>query len=638
MLDPRIYRTGLMVVVIAVIVVAFSLGNQAPPLTATLVPDAFDGSDAYSTMQTLAQQYPNRPPGSPADNALADYVANAFRNDHFQVSQSVFTAQTVDGPRTLQTVTGTLDGASPGAIVIVADRDSVPARPRRPIWAAGAGAAGPASAPSELSGTAVLLELARDLSAQSQQRTVVVASTSGEIGAAGAQQLAQTLPGPVDAVIVLGDQAGTQVSSPIVVPWSDSQLVAPALLRNTVAAAISGQAGVTPTDESLGGQFLHLAFPLAVGEQRPFADSGEPAVLVSSSGARVPASDEPTSPAQIAGFGRGILEAVSALEAGPDMPPPSSYLRWDGKLIPAWAIRVLVLALIIPALLATIDGLARARRRGYRVGRWLPWVLSACVPFALAVLAVPALRMVGAIGAAPPGPVGGDAITLPARAVAILIGLACLIAVAFVARWRVGRHLWASQPGPAEPAPARSAPASGIARNGRAHRRRAALPGDAASPGAAAAFLLILCAVSLVLWVENPFAAGLVVPALNLWMWIVAPEQRPRLAWAVLLFAAGLVPAVLAAYYYASVLGLGPAPAAWNAVLMLAGGDFPLTVALLWSVVLGCVVSLAVIIVRMARQPRRAPEQSPITIRGPLTYAGVGGTRSSGTTRSALRR
>ena len=63
MLDPRIYRTGLIVVAVAVIVVAFSLGNQANPLNATLVPDAFNGGTAYATMQSLAKQFPVRATG-----------------------------------------------------------------------------------------------------------------------------------------------------------------------------------------------------------------------------------------------------------------------------------------------------------------------------------------------------------------------------------------------------------------------------------------------------------------------------------------------------------------------------------------------------------------------------------------------
>ena len=98
-------------------------------------------------------------------------------------------------------------------------------------------------------------------------------------------------------------------------------------------------------DESLGGQFLHLAFPVAASEQRPFAASGEPAVLVSASGSRMPAADEKTSQGQIGGFGRTVLQSISALvQAGATVPAPSSYLRWQGKVIPEWAVRLLVLA------------------------------------------------------------------------------------------------------------------------------------------------------------------------------------------------------------------------------------------------------------------------------------------------------
>ncbi len=612
MLDPRIYRKSLMVIVIAVIVLAFSLDNQASPLTATLVPDAFNGGAAYATMKSLATQYPDRPAGSAADSNVADFVARSLSGDGLAVQRTSFEAQTMHGERTIETVTGTLAGTAPGSIVIVAHRDSV--------------RSGRTGSPAELSGTAVLLELAQLLSAQTQQRSVVLASTSGQTGAAGAAQLARALPGPVDAVIVLGDMAGLEVRSPVIVPWSDSTLVAPPLLRNTVAAALSQQTNVAANDEGLGGQFLHLAFPLAVSEQRPFAASGEPAVLVSASGAHVPAADERTSPVQITAFGRTILASVSALEAGPTVPGPSSYLRWQGKLIPAWAIRVLVLALMLPVLIATVDGLARARRRGHRIAHWVVWVLSACLPFVLAVLAIKALEAVGAI-TAPPGPVGGDALTLTGGAVAILIGLGCLIAAGFFARWRIGRHVRVA-------APAHAA----TPENDRARGRRPTVPDDPASPGAAAALLVVMCVVALVLWLENPFAAALIVPALHLWMWIVAPETRLRTPWMVLLFAAGLVPGVLAAVYYGAALGLGPASAAWSAVLMLAGGSVSVTSAIEWSVVAGCVVSLAVMIVRIVRQPRAQPAEMPITMRGPITYAGLGASKSLGGTRSASRR
>ena len=602
MLDPRIYRTGLIVVALAVIVVAFSLGNQQSPLNANLVPDAFNGSTAYATMGNLAAQYPLRRPGSDADNQIADDVASALRQDGLQVQRTAFSAQTIDGPRMIQTVTGTLAGLTPGSIVIVAHRDS-----------AHLGAA------SDLSGTAVLLELAQVLSSQSQQRSIVLASTSSSIGAAGAAQLARNLPQPVDAVIVLGDMAGSVVRTPVVVPWSDSTLVAPLLLRNTIASAIQQQTTMSAGEESIGGQFLHLAFPLAASEQRPFAASGEPAVLVSTSGSRVPSSGEKTSEYQIAGFGRAVLQSVSALESGTSVPAPSSYMLWSGKVIPSWAVRLLVLALMAPVLIATIDGVARARRRGHRVGRWALWVLAWCLPFALAVLVVLGLRLIGAINIAPPGPIDGSVLTLGGRAAAILVGLGILILLGLIGVWWGGRRMWSGNVAPE-------------ATNGHARRRQSA-PDDAASPGAAGGLMLVLCLVTLALWLGNPFAAALMVVGLHCWLWIVGPENRLRAPWAVLLLLAGLVPGVLAALYYMTALGLGLAPAAWNAVLMLAGGDYSVMAALEWSIVLGCVISLALMMVRIARQPR--PADAPVTIRGPVTYAGPG---SIGSTQSTLRR
>jgi hypothetical protein len=620
MLDPRIYRNALMIVVLALIVLAFSLGSQASPMNSNLVPDSFNGSNAYGIMTGLAARYPDRRPGSDGDNGVANDVANALKRDGFQVGRSVFTARTTDGPRTIQNVTGTLAGTTAGSIVVVAHRD--------------APHPGGAGSPADLSGTAVLLELGQVLSAQTQPRSIVLASTSAHVGYAGAAQLARSLPGPVDAVIVLGDMAGLEVRSPTIVPWSDSTLVAPPLLRNTVAAALSQQTSLPSGDESLGGQLLHLAFPLTTSEQAPFASDGEAAVLVSASGARLPAANEPTSPAQINGLGRTILESVSALESGPAVPGPSSYLRWQDKLIPEWAVAVLVLALILPVFVATIDGMARARRRGHRIGRWIAWVLSACLPFVLAVLAVLGLRATGVIDTAPPGPVGGDALKLTGQAVAILIGLTCLIVIGFVVRWRLGRRFW-SPAAAAEPVPAQEATAEFAGARSRARR---AGPDGPASQGAAAAFLLVLCAVALVIWVENPFAAGLVVLALHFWMWIVGPEQRFRAPWVVLLFLAGLAPGVIAAVYYATALGLGPAEAAWNAVLMLAGGSVSVLSAIEWSIVLGCAVSLAVMIVRIVRQPRPRPAEMPITFRGPGGPFINAGSGSLGETRSALRR
>src|SRR5579871_1909557 len=229
MLDPRIYRTGLVAVAVAVILFAFSLGDQAGGLSTSLAPESFNGQNAYTTMRWLAQQYPHRSPGSISDAApsgsVARYVADTLGAERYSVSTHTFTARTARGTQTLENVTGVLAGQSQGSIVIVAPRDALDS-----------------PGVTELSGTGVLLELARVLAGETLTHTVVIASISGSFGGAGSAELARTLPGPVDAVIVLGDLTPGHLHQPFVIPWSHGLTLAPPVLRNTLAGALAGQA------------------------------------------------------------------------------------------------------------------------------------------------------------------------------------------------------------------------------------------------------------------------------------------------------------------------------------------------------------------------------------------------------------
>ncbi|MBV9006601.1 MAG: hypothetical protein JO181_18190 [Solirubrobacterales bacterium] len=156
---------------------------------------------------------------------------------------------------------------------------------------------------------------------------------------------------------------------------------------------------------------------------------------------------------------------------------------------------------------------------------------------------------------------------------------------------------------------------------------------ERSSTGAAAGVLSVLCAVAFLMWLSNPFAAALLVPALHLWMWAVGPERRARRAILAALVVGGLAAPALVLAYWAMSLGLTPAGAAWNLVLMIAGGQVRLLTAVEWSIFLGCAVGSALIVARAARQRDR--EDVAVTVRGPITYAGPG---SLGGTESALRR
>lgn len=589
--DPRIYRSGLVVVAVAVLVLAFSLENQQGALSSSLAPDAFNGQNVASTMTGLAHAYPYRAPGTTGDHDLAIFVRHKLRQYAFAPTTDTFSARTADGTRTLENVIGIRPGMESGSVVIVAHRDA---------------RSSPATA--SLSGTATLIELARDLEGETLHRSVVLASTSGSQGTAGAIRLARTLAGPIDAVIVLGDLASTHIRQPVVVPWSDGPRVAPPMLRHTISATLNRQAAISSSDTSLFGQFVHLAFPLTLSEQGPFGARGIPAVALSLSGERGPAPDaEVAGPDQLTSVGRGVLSAISALDGGPTVPAASAYVLFDSKVVPGWAISVFVLSLVIPVLLTTIDAVARAFRRGYRMWRWLAAVLLAAVPFALGVLVILGARLLGTLAIAPPGLVPAGAIPLHSSGTVVLL-LAAVVASASLCVL----------------CPLAIRFAAGPARLG---------DFESTLGGASAALLLVMCAVTVGIWLSNPFAAALLVPALHLWLVAVNPDFRLRLSIRLVLMLAGLVPVAGLVAYYAVTLGFGPLDAIWAATLLIAGHVITPLMALQWSVFFGCVVTAAGILVVLARLPR--PEEVPVTVRGPVNYAGPG---SLGGTKSALRR
>jgi hypothetical protein len=644
-LNGRLYRASFAPLLVALAVAGFSLTAPRGSLSSTLAPDAFNGSAAFAELQGLAKRFPERRPGSRGDRALAAEVARTLESlgssaaGGFSVSTRSFTAATLDGPRTLTTVVARrpgLTGASP--IVLLAHRDGL----------AGGGGARAGDAEAELSGTAVLLQLARVLATSETHRTIVVVSTSGgSSGNAGAADFAAHAGGPLDAAIVLGDVAGAQARKPFVLSYSDGLGSAPALLVRTLSGAISQDVGVDPgTSPDTLSAFAHLALPLTPGEEGPLLAHGLPAVALQVSGERGPAPGDPVSAARLENFGRAALSGVYALDAGPDLPAAlETGLPIQRKTLPEWAVRLLLLALLLPPLVVLLDGLARLRRR--RIGMvegtgsrgphsppgWLGslrnpagektlrpafvWALACALPFLIAALFTRALGLLGIL-AAPAGLVLPGA--LPSGAVAFESVLAPLLvlALAWLAWPALMRRL--------------KLPAFGL---------RAAGATDAAG----IALMLVLLVVTLVLWLFNPYAALLPIPALHLWLAVIDPDWRtagPALhrVRALALIALGLLPLVLLVALYAHELGYGLGGLAHAAVLLLAGGYLGIPAILIWCLAFGC-LSAATLVALSPAPPllsgadAELPQGAPITVRGPMSYAGPG---SLGGTESALRR
>jgi hypothetical protein len=290
---------------------------------------------------------------------------------------------------------------------------------------------------------------------------------------------------------------------------------------------------------------------------------------------------------------------------------PPSYIQFAGKLMPAWPVRLLALAFLLPALIAGIDAFARARRRREPVAVWLVWLASALLPFVLGLALALLLVLVGIARDAPPAPLDPRSVQMDSGAWGSLIATLLAVALAWV-----------------------------LARSS-VIRRAATLP-DASAPGAACIASLALSLLVLVLVFTNPYAALLLVPAVHLWMLATLTDVRWR--GGVVMFLLGLVPVALVALYYMVSFGLGPVRAAWYLFLLVTGNATGVLTTACLIVLAAITGSVAAILLARALHGdaavkpgggRRKPQEQQPSIFGPGGHAGPG---AIGQARSTLGR
>jgi hypothetical protein len=460
-----------------------------------------------------------------------------------------------------------------------------------------------APATADLSGTAALAELARLFTGRTLQKTLVLVSTSGASGGnAGAAAWARATGGPVDAVLVLGDLASPRVRGPLIVPWSNRLGIAPLALQRTVAQALALETGRRVSQAGVGSQFARLARPLTLSEQGEVAAQGLPAVLLTVAGESGPGAAQAVSQDRLQEMGRAALRSITALDGrAQPIPGPRGELFFSRKVVPGWAIRLVVGALILPALITAVDGFARVRRRREPVARWLAWTLAGAVPFVVAWLFSLFLELTGLLPVAPAAPLPPGAIPLDAAGTAAMVAVALVVVVGWLALRPIVVRI----------AHARAAPES---------------------PGAGAAVLLVLAALSAVVWAVNPFAAALLLPGLHLALLLLAPEVHLRRGLQVLALVLALAPFALVTAFYADEFGLSLGEIPWSGLLLVVGGGIGVPAVLAWCLALGLLGDVLAI---LYARSRRSPGADAPSTRGPASYAGPG---SLGGTKSALRR
>lgn len=534
LLQPRLYRAAFAPALLALIVLAFSLEDPRTGVPPELAPPTFSGQRASETARQLVRAYGDRRSGGSGDERVAELVAARLTASGWVSNSYSFEARTLSGKRRLTNVIGVRAGPSDRRLVIVASRDGAP------------GALAEAGAAE----TGILLELARVLEGRAFNHTLVLASVSGGVdGGLGAAELARSLRRPVDAVIALRNVTAAETAGHVLARY-DARLAVDERFEHTVRRLAALELGSPGREASVPGQLVRLGFPVALGEQATFPETGMTAVSLSPGGEAL-ARPDLTEAGQAAAAGRASLRALTTFDDGfrPADPAPAA-LRVGAKRIPAWALNLFIGMLLLPLVLAAVDGWARARRRGESSTRGLlavPASLTALVAIALL------LRAAGAVGAL-------DAPPLPAEPRA-LSGAAPVVVAVFAALL---------------------APLAAVA--------AAAAVRQVSPKGGESGFALWLAFAGVAAFAVNSVAALFWVPVLHLLMLLLLAGTRPRRpqVWATALLA--LLPLAAALAYYPAVLGID-LPGSLRFGVLLAAGGF----AGVLPTIVGCLAAAAVI-------------------------------------------
>jgi hypothetical protein len=545
MVDLRLYRIAFIPALAALVALLFSLEGRPDPLRSLTAPATFERAAAVHDARRIIAAAPNRSPGSAGDERAAAMVARSFRSvGTGQVLEQRFGA----GGR-LRNVILRLPGTSSDQVVLIAPRDT----------------AAPPGAASSAAATGILEELAANLAAAQHTKTLILVSTDGSsTGASGAAALASGYldPDAVAGIVALEQPGAADLRQPLVLDSSTGARSTSAQLVRSAELSLATQAQLHSHRPGPFGQLAALALPAGLGEQAILIERGFDAVGLSAAGeAPLPASRDRVSDlsaATVGGFGRAAFDLVSALDAAPGTPVhgPAAYLEVGGNLVPGWALATLAIALLLPALVAAVDAVARASRRG-ELALAARWAAVRPLPVLAALVALYALALAGIVPR-PPFPFDPQRYGLGAGE---LLCLALLATCAGAAWWRLGRN-----------------------------RMRARL----APQAAAAALGLGATAATAIIWIANAYLALLLVPLAHLWILHASPRRRGGRLLAAAAIAVAALPLLLGAVSVAGRLGLDGA-VAWQLVIAVGDGGIAVPIALAGAVLAGSLGALVVL-------------------------------------------
>jgi hypothetical protein len=590
-IEPRVYRAAFIPALVVLVLAMFSFESRPRPLPQGLAADVlFDGRQAAQRAAGIAEDEPDRRPGRPGNRATGALMAETFERQGFRVERDVFE----HAGHELENVVARRAGRFRSQIVVVAARD----------------AAVVPDGPGSAADTAALLELGRVFQGRPSRKTLVLASVDGStLGEVGTSRLIEELGPPelIDAVLVVSDLGTRDPSDSFAQAWSNDSRRAGIGVQRTVAESIREELDRPVAGTGLIGQLARLSFPIGIGSQGVLVAEGYESVRISGSGELPPDGNGPVAAIDedsLGTLGRATLRTVTAIDQnGRPAHGPDSYLLVVSQVLPGWVVALLGVTLLLPVLVTAVDALARARRRQISVGPWLRWLGAWTAPFLAGFALAEVLALAGATPSPPPEPVPPAELPLDGPALGVLGGVVTAMALAFA----LARFL-AARPDATVKRPV--------------------------EPGAAVALALVLGVAALALWLVNPYAGLLAVPAAHLWTLLVLTRPVPRRRTRAVMIGLGIVPALLVAVHYLVALSLDPLEGAWYLLMLITGDTVGVVTSLVACVMLAGLCATVEIAIRMPEEPE--PEQPDLgaSVYGPGAYAGPG---SLGGTESALR-
>jgi hypothetical protein len=558
-LNVRLYRTCWLVAGVALVVALLTLQTPSPGPEPAL-PSTIDGQGTARLAAQLAAIAPVRAPGSGPDQAAGRWVHDqlaAVPGSRGRVQTQEFEARAGGEVLRLENVYLSLPGTGQGparqsGIVVVAPRDT------------------PAGVAAGTSSTAVLLRLAQVSATTRHSRPQLFVSTDGStLGDAGMRWFLQRFRDfPVAAVIAL--DAPAEANGDRVHIWVQGRTDRQALALGHLAERSVERAGGRPSlPESLAGQLMRMAVPQTFGEQGPAIAHGIPAVTLSArseSPLRPGRDATPERMEMVANAANGLL---GVLDAEPAVPAADRSLAFAGKTLRPTMTRLAFALLMLPVLVLTLDVVARERRARVPMVDGLRAVALRAAPPVAALVVAYLLTLAGLL---PRAAAGEPPIPAQTR-----FGAGAGLAVVIVAAATALAVVWS--------------------------RRRARRLG--APPGAeGAAALSVLCLLMIVLWLVNPFALILVLPAAHAVLLAIAARRPWHLA---ALTVISVLPFLVLLAVQSGVLNSNPFFTTWYLLETSASGSRG-AAGLVLAILMGaCIWSLAALVGGRAAKRGLAP-------------------------------